>query len=120
MGSSSRERLGEWASDAPGGGSRGTRRGNIYVSDQGNNRIQKFDAKGKFLLKWGVQGRQDGQVNAPAALAMDSQDRLYVADLGNNRIQRFRCDGACQPVFDGMWGQDGRDPASSTSRMDFA
>ncbi len=85
-------------------------KGNIYVSDQGNNRIQKFDAKGKFLLKWGVAGRQDGQLNTPGALAMDGQDRLYVADLGNNRIQRFLCADSGPPVFDGTWGQDGRDP----------
>ena len=27
--------------------------GNVYVADQGNNRIQKFDGNGTFLTKWG-------------------------------------------------------------------
>lgn len=28
--------------------------GNIYVTDIGNNRIQKYSANGNFILKWGV------------------------------------------------------------------
>ncbi len=84
--------------------------GNIYVADYNNNRLQKFDAKGKFVLKWGVDGRQDGQFSKPGALAMDKQDRLYVADIGNNRIQRFRFDSQGKPVFDGKWGKDGVNP----------
>ena len=26
---------------------------NVYVTDGGNNRIQKFDSNGKFITKWG-------------------------------------------------------------------
>jgi DNA-binding beta-propeller fold protein YncE len=29
--------------------------GNVYVADNGNQRIQKFDSSGNFLLKWGSQ-----------------------------------------------------------------
>jgi len=85
-------------------------KGNIYVSDYNNNRLEKFDPKGKFVLKWGVDGRQDGQFSKPGALAMDGQDRLYVADVGNNRIQRFRFDDQGKPAFDGQWGKDGDEP----------
>lgn len=84
--------------------------GNIYVSDYNNNRLQKFDARGEFLLKWGVEGRQDGQFNHPGALVMDRQDRLWVADVGNNRVQRFRFDVEGKPVFDGQWGKEGDEP----------
>src|SRR5437763_15761882 len=30
--------------------------GNIFVGDQGNERIQKFDSNGKFVMKWGSLG----------------------------------------------------------------
>ena len=35
--------------------------GNIFVVDQSNNRIQKFDSNGTFITKWGSQGSGDGQ-----------------------------------------------------------
>ena len=85
--------------------------GYIYVSDFNNNRIQKFDPRGKIVtdedgepVVWGTAGRQDGQFNNPAGMAIDSRDRLYVADVGNNRIQRFTTEGD----FDGKWGKEGR------------
>ena len=67
--------------------------GYIYVSDFNNNRIQKFNPRGKFVKKWGTEGRQDGQFSHPAGLAIDAEDRLYVADLGNGRIQSFNTEG---------------------------
>jgi len=30
--------------------------GNVYVSDSGNDRIQKFSNNGKFILSWGKEG----------------------------------------------------------------
>src|SRR5438128_1078779 len=37
--------------------------GHVYVTDEGNNRIQKFDASGAFLTKWGSSGSGNGQLN---------------------------------------------------------
>lgn len=37
------------------------RNGNVYVTDTGNNRIQKFNSDDKFILKWGETGSNDGQ-----------------------------------------------------------
>src|SRR5215216_5826071 len=33
----------------------------VFVVDNGNRRIQKFDRDGNFLLQWGSNGRDDGQ-----------------------------------------------------------
>ena len=85
-------------------------KGFIYVSDFNNNRVHKFDAKGKFVIMWGIQGRQDGQFSNPAGLAIDSKDRLYVCDLGNDRVQRFTFDEQGKAGFDGKWGESGTDP----------
>ena len=30
--------------------------GNVYVTDTGNNRIQKYDSNGNYVLKWGRGG----------------------------------------------------------------
>ncbi len=45
--------------------------GNVYVVDSANNRIQKFDASGNFVTKWGVGGTASGEFSNPVALALD-------------------------------------------------
>ncbi|MBP9115548.1 MAG: SBBP repeat-containing protein, partial [Acidimicrobiia bacterium] len=34
--------------------------GNVYVSDQYNNRVVKFDSSGNFVSKFGSSGSGDG------------------------------------------------------------
>ena len=34
--------------------------GNIYVVDQHNHRIQKFNSQGEFILMWGKYGNEPG------------------------------------------------------------
>ena len=34
---------------------------NVYVADNFNNRIQKFDSNGNFITKWGYNGINDGE-----------------------------------------------------------
>jgi tripartite motif-containing protein 71 len=61
----------------------------VYVADQLNHRIQKFDSGGTFITKWGNKGVGDGQFEFPRAVAVDSSGNVYVADGSNNRIQEF-------------------------------
>ena len=61
----------------------------MYVADTGNSRIQKFDANGTFLTKWGSFGNADGRFNGPIGIDTDAIGNVYVADSGNNRVQKF-------------------------------
>lgn len=63
--------------------------GDVYVADTGNNRIQKFDINGNYLLKWGVNGTGNSEFNKPKSVLVDSNSDILVADTGNNRIQKF-------------------------------
>ena len=66
------------------------RRGNVYVADTNNHRIQKFTSSGAYLdAKWGSTGTGNGQFEAPKALAFDGSGNVYVADTGNHRVQKF-------------------------------
>jgi uncharacterized protein (TIGR03663 family) len=67
--------------------------GSVFVADQGNNRIQKFDPNGKFLLKWGSKGQGDGQFDSPSGIAVDKTGNVWVSDLWNHRVQEFDPNG---------------------------
>jgi hypothetical protein len=62
-------------------------KGQIYILDSGNNRIQKYDANGKYIASIGRKGQGPGEFQYAFAFDIDSKDRLYVMDGGNNRIQ---------------------------------
>ena len=79
--------------------------GNVYVADFGNARIQKFDANGKFLTKWGSLGAGEGQFHEPRGIAVDSRGNVYVVDSGNHRVQKFSPAGA----FLAKWGIPGNE-----------
>jgi DNA-binding beta-propeller fold protein YncE len=63
--------------------------GNVYVSDNGNHRVVKFDSSGSFIASWGSGGSGNGEFKGPTGLAVDSKGRVYVSDMGNHRIQIF-------------------------------
>jgi|KBSMisStandDraft_5_1062788.scaffolds.fasta_scaffold43174_3 hypothetical protein len=67
--------------------------GNVYVADQGNSRVQKFDSNGNFITQWGKSGSENGNFSIPAVVAVDSDDYVYVTDWGNNRVQKFDNNG---------------------------
>ncbi|MFH0947727.1 MAG: hypothetical protein V1833_01840 [Elusimicrobiota bacterium] len=82
--------------------------GNIYIADEGNNRIRKVDASGTTttVAGTGVGGYScDGgpatsaQLNHPIGVAVDDSGNIYIADEGNNRIRKITCNNA--PIPDG-------------------
>src|SRR5262245_65698484 len=45
--------------------------GFVYVSDNSNNRVQKFTNTGAYVTQWGVSGSGDGEFNSPTCIAVD-------------------------------------------------
>src|SRR5206468_2298322 len=77
--------------------------GNVYATDTGNTRVQKFSSSGTFLTKWGSVGTGNGQFSLPTGVATDPSGNVYVADAGNTRIQKFSSSG----TFITKWGSVG-------------
>jgi sugar lactone lactonase YvrE len=63
--------------------------GNLWIADENNNRIEKFNEKGEYAAKYGALGSGNGQLSHPTALEVDSKGNLWVADTGNNRVEEF-------------------------------
>ncbi len=66
-------------------------RDNLYVSDYGNNRVQKLDATSGLWSEWGggdgQAGSALGEFENPSGIAVGGDDSVYVADRDNHRIQ---------------------------------
>ena len=61
--------------------------GIAYVADEWLNRISVFDKNGACISKWGTLGDAEGEINHPAGLAFDAEDRLYLVDSANQPAQ---------------------------------
>lgn len=65
----------------------------IYVSDTGNQRVQVFDYNGNPLMKFGKNGKKQGEFRFPYGIAADSSGKIYVSDLYNGNISVMSKDG---------------------------
>ncbi|QDU78791.1 Putative 2-aminoethylphosphonate import ATP-binding protein PhnT [Polystyrenella longa] len=66
---------------------------NFYVCEYGgNDRIQKFDRDGNFLLSFGGFGTADNEFQRASGITWHD-GRIYAADAINNRIQVFTEEG---------------------------
>lgn len=97
--------------------------GNLYTSERGGNRIQKFTfvtppttcpagttevtsttaIRVCHVLTFGSFGSLNGQFNAPSGIDLDASNNLYVTDTDNQRIQKFTSTG----TFLLKWGTPG-------------
>ena len=78
---------------------------NVYVADGGNNRVQKFNAQGEYLMTIG-EGWGDGfgQFAWAEDVEVDPDGLVYVADWSNNRVQVFSPEGAFLTSIGGASG----------------
>jgi streptogramin lyase/Ca2+-binding RTX toxin-like protein len=67
--------------------------GNLWVADQGNDRIQEFNEAGEYVSQFGSYGSGNGQFVAPKGIAIDAEGNIWVADSGNGRLQQFDDEG---------------------------
>jgi len=76
--------------------------GNVYIGDQGNNRVRKIGPDGiiNTISGTGIAGYSgDGiaatvaQLNVPDGLAADNAGNIYVADHANDRIRKIDATG---------------------------
>jgi hypothetical protein len=77
--------------------------GDVYVVDQGNNRVEEFDAEGKYLAQFNgaetpAGSFSAGQSQSPYSIAIDNstdaaKGDVYVTDTGHGVIDVFDSNG---------------------------
>ena len=72
--------------------------GNLWVVDEQNNRIEKFNEKGEFLAKYGSTGTGNGQFSRPTQIAI-ANGNVFVTDAGNKRVEKFNESGVFLAAF---------------------
>lgn len=92
-------------------------RGNLYFSDNWNNRVRVIHPDGTIALVAGggnpVDGLGDGgpaaqaRLKLPVHLALDKTGNLFISDFLNNRVRMVRPDGVILTVAGGGNPADG-------------
>jgi ribosomal protein L7/L12/DNA-binding beta-propeller fold protein YncE len=67
------------------------RQGNLYLLGGFQTGVYKYSPTGKFLMRFGNEGSNAGELQSPYAIAVDGKGRIYVSDMKG--IQVFRPDG---------------------------
>ncbi len=78
------------------------RSGNMYVFDDGNSRIVKLDARGRFVAEFGQPGSGPGTIERAGlndSIAVDENENVYVSDPATPKVLIFSSDGTFQRSF---------------------
>ena len=78
------------------------RSGNIYVFDDGNSRIVRLDARGKFSGKFGQPGSGPEVIERAGlndSIAVDENENVYVGNSATPKVLIFAANGAFQRSF---------------------
>lgn len=97
--------------------------GNLYVADEGNNRIRKISSSGVVSTLAGssagyfdnAQGAA-AKFDVPTGVAVDMQGNVYVADAGNNCIRKVTPSGAVS-TFAGSTSSGYADGSGGTAKF---
>ncbi|MGC2374141.1 MAG: SMP-30/gluconolactonase/LRE family protein [Solirubrobacteraceae bacterium] len=68
-------------------------KGDLWVVDRGDSRVQEFSSSGAYLGQFGSYGTGNGQFNGPTGIAVDASGNLWITDMLNNRVQEFSSSG---------------------------
>jgi hypothetical protein len=99
--------------------------GNLYVADDGNNRIRKVDTAGTITTyagdgSPGFSGNGGAataaQINGPEGVAVDNNGNVFITDFNNYMIRKVDTSGIISTIAGtGVGGSDFNGPALSTN-----
>ena len=88
--------------------------GNVYVTEEGNHRVQKFDQNGSFLETWSGYGSDFGGFADLSGTAVDPAGNVYFTDRGGFRVLKVAPNGTLLAE----WGTEGSEDGQFNSPFD--
>ncbi len=83
---------------------------NVWITDNGDHQVMKFDPEGRLLMSLGVKGQpgaDENTFNRPTDIAFAPNGDFYVSDgYGNSRVVKFSREGR----YLISWGEPGTGP----------
>ena len=70
-----------------------TKKGEVVVTEVGQNCVSVLSPNGVKLRSFGTKGSGHGQFERPCGVTVDGEGNILVADTLNNRIQKFTAEG---------------------------
>jgi RHS repeat-associated protein len=67
--------------------------GYLYVTDSGNDRIEKFNEKGEYITEFGSKGTGDDEFKEPTGITADASGNLWVDDTKDDRVEKLNPSG---------------------------
>lgn len=96
--------------------------GNVWASDEDNERIQVFNSSLSYQAQTGSAGTGNGQFatnQGPFGMAFDGSGNLWVVDQGNARVQKFSVSGTTA-TYSSQFGSAGTGNGQFNTPYDIA
>ena len=74
-------------------------KGDVWVADTYNNRVQEFTESGEYVSQFGSWGTGNGQMEYPKGVAVDAKGNVWIVDSGADRVEEFSSTGAYVAKF---------------------
>jgi streptogramin lyase len=84
----------------------------IYVTDQGSDKVLKLDSNGNVLLDFGAFS------NPPTSVDVDEVNNVWVTDAGNDILVKFAPNGTLLNVYGKPGGGSGSGPGQFNNPLD--
>ncbi len=62
----------------------------LLVCDGGGRRIQRFDARGRFLMEWLLPAARKTYTPYPVSVTVDRENHIYVVDSSQAKVWKYR------------------------------
>jgi sugar lactone lactonase YvrE len=82
-------------------------KGEVWVTDKGNSRLEEFSSEGKYITKFGKSGANPGEFEVPLGIAIGPDGNIWLAENSRNYVEEFKPNGEFITRFTSIYGPAG-------------